>query len=105
MNLKVAYPPTYQPLVWNLKKSDNDAVKGAAELKNWNFFSIMLFQPKSITIDDKDPPWMNEYIKRKILDKKIACKSFNTNKRNYDANRIVRNHIKKKRQLSSSTLT
>ena len=27
---------------------------------------------------------MNEYIKRKILDKKIACKSFNTNK-NYGA--------------------
>ena len=28
---------------------------------------------------------MNEYIKKKILDKKIAFKSFNTNNKNYDA--------------------
>ena len=27
---------------------------------------------------------MNEYIKKKILDKKIACKFFNTNIKNYD---------------------
>ena len=37
-----------------------------------------------ITVDDKDPSWMNEYIKKKILDKKIACKFFNTNIKNYD---------------------
>ena len=40
---------------------------------------------KLITVDDKDPSWMNEYIKRKILDKQIACKSFNTNNKNCDA--------------------
>ena len=41
---------------------------------------------KLITVDDKDPPWMNEYtINRKILDKKITCKSFNTNNKNNDA--------------------
>ena len=28
---------------------------------------------------------MNEYMKRKIMDKKITCKSFNTNNKNYDA--------------------
>ena len=32
---------------------------------------------KLITIDDKDPPWMNKYSKTKIMDKKVACKSFN----------------------------
>ena len=32
---------------------------------------------KVITIDDKDPPWMNKYSKTKIMDKKVACKSFN----------------------------
>ena len=37
-----------------------------------------------ITVDDKDPPWINEYIKRKIMDKKVACTSFNTNQKNYD---------------------
>ena len=40
---------------------------------------------KFITIDDKDPQWMNEYIKRKIIDKKDACKSFNMNIKSYDA--------------------
>ena len=104
LNLKVEYPPPYQHLVWNFKKSNNGAIKRAIELVNWNF----LFSPKNvheqvifnqtlmnifsnyipnklITVDDKDPPWMNEYIKKKILDKKIACKSFNTNEKNYDA--------------------
>ena len=27
---------------------------------------------------------MNQYIKKKILDKKVACKFFNTNNKNYD---------------------
>ena len=40
---------------------------------------------KLITVDDKDPPWMNENIKKKIMAKKHACKSFNANKKNYDA--------------------
>ena len=34
-------------------------------------------------VDDKDPLWMNEHIKRKIMDKEVACKSFTFNK-NYD---------------------
>ena len=38
-----------------------------------------------ITVDDKDPPWMNESIKKNIMAKKNACKSFNANKKNYDA--------------------
>ena len=40
---------------------------------------------KLITVDDKDPPWMNENIKKKIMAKKYTCKSFNANKKNYDA--------------------
>ena len=40
---------------------------------------------KLITVDDKDPPWMNESIKKKIMVKKYASKSFNANKKNYDA--------------------
>ena len=40
---------------------------------------------KLIKVDGKDPPWMNESIKKKIMAKKCACKSFNANKRNYDA--------------------
>ena len=84
LNIKVEYPPPYQCLVWNFTKSNNDAIKKAIELENWNsLFShkngherVAIFNQtmnifsnyipnKFITIDDKDPPWMNEYIKRK----------------------------------------
>ena len=94
----------HQHLVWNFKKSNNGAIKRAIELVNWNFlFShknvheqvifnqtlINIFSNyipnKLITTDDEDPPWMNDYIKRKIMEKKVACKSFNTNNKNYDA--------------------
>ena len=40
---------------------------------------------KLITVDDKDHPWMNESIKKKVISKNYACKSFNASKRNYDA--------------------
>ena len=49
-----------------------------------NIFSNYI-PSKLIAVDDKDPPWMNDYIKTKILNKKIACKFFNTNNKNYDA--------------------
>ena len=98
LNLKVEYPPPYQCLVWNFRKSNNGAIKTAIELVNWNFLfshknvreKVVIFKQtlmnifsnyipnKLTTVDDKDPPWMNEYIKKKILDKKITWKFFNT---------------------------
>ena len=38
-----------------------------------------------MTKTDKDPSWMRESIKKKIMVKKHACKSFNANKKNYHA--------------------
>ena len=95
LNLKVEY----ECLVWNFIKSNNDTIKKAIELVNWNF----TFSTKSIhetsyyfssqnehlfklqtKVDDKDPPWMNESIKKKIMARKYACKYFNVNKKNYD---------------------
>ena len=49
-----------------------------------NIFSIYISK-KLITGDDKDPPWMYESIKKKIMAERYACKSFNANKKNYDA--------------------
>ena len=46
LNLKVEYPPPYERLVWNFKKSNNDAIKKAIELVNWNF----LFSNKSVHV-------------------------------------------------------
>ena len=81
MKLKVEYPPPFQHLAWNLKKSNNDAIKRAFELVNQNsLFScinvheqVVIFNqtlmnifsnyiPNTlITTNDKDCPWMNEY--------------------------------------------
>ena len=44
LNLKAEYRPPYQPLVWNFKKSNNDAIKKAIELVNWN----SLFSHKNV---------------------------------------------------------
>ena len=44
LNLKLEYPSPYERLVWNFKKSNNDAIKKAIELVNWNF----LFSNKSV---------------------------------------------------------
>ena len=40
---------------------------------------------KLITVDGKDPLWMNESIKKKLMHKKHACKFLNANNKNYDA--------------------
>ena len=49
-----------------------------------NIFSNFI-PNKLVTIDDNDPPWMNEYIKWKIMDNKVAYNYFNTNNKNYDS--------------------
>ena len=41
--------------------------------------------PNKLTFDDKDPPWINESIKKKIMAEKYACEPSNSNKKNYDA--------------------
>ena len=44
LKLKVEYPPLYECLVWNFKKSNSDVIKKAIELVNWNF----LFSNKNV---------------------------------------------------------
>ena len=69
LNLKVEYPPLYQRLVWNFKKTNNDAIKRAIELVNWNsLFSrknvheqVVIFNQTLMNIftnyiDNKDSP-------------------------------------------------
>ena len=85
-NLMIEYPPPYERLVWDYKKANVDSIQKALEKIDWGF----LFSNKSVhqqvkilnntlmnvfsnfipnklvTFNDKDPPWMSEYLKNKI---------------------------------------
>ena len=85
-NLNIYYAPPYQRLVWDYKKADEKSIRKALDLVNWgrlfdhknidsqvmtlNETILNVFRNyvpnKYITIDDKDPVWMNETIKSKI---------------------------------------
>ena len=86
LNLKIAYPPFSERLVWDNKNADSQSINKAIEMFNWE----KLFQNKNIhdqlkllkkTIvnivsnyipnkfiiwNDKDPPLLNDHIKRLI---------------------------------------
>ena len=88
-NLNISYPPPYQRLVWDYKKADSKSIRKALDSVNWerlfdqldinaqvaafNETILNVFRNyvpnKYITIDDKDPVWMNENIKTKIKEK------------------------------------
>ena len=85
-NLNISYPSPYQRLIWDYKKTDSVKIRKALDLINWerlfnnknineqvsilNETILNVFNNyvpnKNITIDDKDPVWMNETIKLKI---------------------------------------
>ena len=81
----IKYPPPYKHLVWDYNKANVESIKNI-ESVNWelmfsnksvlkqvsifnetlmNIFSN--FTPnKLVTCDDRDPPWMNDFVKSKI---------------------------------------
>ena len=90
LNLKIKYPPLYERLVWHYKNANSQSINKAIEMFN----SEKLFQNKNIhdhlklfnetivnivsnyipnkyiNYNDKDPPWLNDHIKRKMLTQK-----------------------------------
>ena len=100
-NLNVYYPPPYQRLVWDYKKADEKSIRKALDSVNWerlfdskdiesqvitlNETILNVFRNyvpnKYITIDDKDPVWMNETIKSKIKTKNKLYKQYIKNGR------------------------
>ena len=100
-NLNVYYPPPYQRLVWDYKKADEKSIRKALDLVNWkrlfehknidsqvmtlNETILNVFRNyvpnKYITIDDKDPVWMNETIKLKIKTRNKLYKQYIENGR------------------------
>ena len=104
INLKIEYPPPYTRLVWDYEKADKNAINRSIEQFDWNrsFYNLDVHEQvcllnstllnifsnfipnKYITINDKDPPWMNDQIKTKISKKKQLYKVFTRNKNSFN---------------------
>ena len=99
-NLNIHYPPPYQQLTWDYKKTDSIKITEALDSVNWerlfdrkdnaqvltlNEVILNVFRNyvpnKYITIDDKDPVWMNETIKNKMKVRKNLFKQYIQNGR------------------------
>ena len=100
-NLNISYPPPYLRLIRDYNKADSEKIRKALDLVNWErLFSnkdintqVSIFNEtilnvfsnyvpnKYITIDDKDPVWMNETIKLKIKAKDNMYKKYIQNGR------------------------
>ena len=85
-NLMIEYLPPYQLLIWDYKRANVNSIKPALYYVNWStiFSNKDIHQPVNIlnsitlnvftnyvsnkvfTIDDKDPPWMTDFIKSTI---------------------------------------
>ena len=85
-NLNIHYPAPYQSLTWDYKKADSIKIREPLDSVNWerlfdkkdlnaqvltlNEVILNVFRNfvpnKYITIDDKDPVWINETIKNKM---------------------------------------
>ena len=86
LNLKIAFSPPYERLVWNYKKANATAIRKALDLVNWDFIflnktvhdQVLIFDQVLMNIftnyvsnkyksfDDQDPPRINDRIKLKI---------------------------------------
>ena len=122
-NLNICYPPPYQRLVWDYKKTDPNSIRKALDLVNWEklfdqksidaqvatFNDTVLnifcsFVPnKYITIDNKDPVWMNETIKSKMKAKNILYKRYIQNGRFESDFIFLENLITELNEFISST--
>ena len=100
-NLNISYLPPYQRLIWDYKKADSKNIQKTLGSVNWeglfdqkdinaqivaldetilNIFRNYV-PTKYITIDDKDPVWMNETVKSKIKAKNAFYKKYIQNGR------------------------
>ena len=81
LNLNVVYLPSYQHLIWDYKKAIVYFIRKSLNSVGWNLLIKMLIKypkylminiisnyisNKLITIDDKDPPWMNLEVNNKL---------------------------------------
>ena len=124
-NLNIYYPPPYQRLIWDYNKADASNIRKALDSVNWErlfsgynineqvaeFNEVLLnifrnYVPnKYITIDDKDPVWMNDFVKSKIKANNLLFKQYIQNSRFESDSRLLENVVNELNELISSTKT
>ena len=122
-NLNIYYPPPYQRLIWDYNKADASNIRKALDSVNWErlfsgynikeqlatFNEVLLnifrnYVPsKYITIDDKDPIWMNDFVKSKIKANNLLFKQYIQNSRFESDSRLLENVVNELNELTSST--
>ena len=95
-DLNIFYLPPYERTVWHFKHANSDHIKRAIDIFDWEsalnyidandqvsvFNSTILnivsnfILNETLTCDDRDPPWMNSFIKNLIRAKDNFCKKF-----------------------------
>ena len=101
VNLKIFYPPPYTRRIWVYSNANHEAINNAIDGFDWEkaFSNVnvhtqvkllnetlsnkfMNFVPnKLITVDNRDPPWMTEKIKKLLKDKSKLYKLYIRNGR------------------------
>ena len=96
LNLSIFYPPLYERTVWYYERANTELIRRAIDQFDWvralfnvnvdekiYFFTktllniIQNFMPhETIICDDRDPPWINKEIKKLMLEKNLAFKSY-----------------------------
>ena len=124
-NLNIHYPTPYQWLTWDYKKADSTKIRQALESINWerlfhkkdlNAKVIALNETvlnvlqnyvpnKYISVDDKDPVWMNEIIKSKMKTKNKLFKQYILNGRFESDFILIENLVNELKDLISQTKT
>ena len=103
-NLKIHYLPPYEREVWHYQKANVDQIRKAISEFPWdNRFpnisvneQVQLFTQtfqniisnyiphETITCDDRNPPWIDEKIKKLVLHKSRAFNAYSRDKNNTD---------------------
>ena len=96
VNLRIFYPSPYTPRIWDYSNANHEAINNAIDGFDWEkaFWNVNVhtqvklfnetlsnifinFVPnKLITVDNRNPPWVTERIKKLLIDKSILYKLY-----------------------------
>ena len=102
LNLSIFHPPPYERTVWYYERANDELIRRAMDQFDWlrtlsninadekvYFFTktllniIQNFIPhETIICDDGDPPWIKKKIKKLMIEKNLAFKSYCCSNRN-----------------------